>query len=150
MIKCLTTFGYVIEWLVLNSVPQRLPTLLFHFKYFCFENMWFADGHGLAFLLVLIKCSPNLEKIKLEVINVEYPVVWEEYSDVWLEHLNELEIICFSNSKHEIEFVKFILARSPKLSKVNLRSMGCEKERLEMLVCYKISYRPHVQVVIYV
>ncbi|KAM0063008.1 hypothetical protein Hdeb2414_s0003g00086141 [Helianthus debilis subsp. tardiflorus] len=101
--------------------------------------MWFADGHGLAFLLVLIKCSPNLEKIKLEInsfiysIDVEYPVVWEEYSDVWLEHLNEPEIISFSNSKHEIEFVKFILARSPKLSKVNLRSMGCEKERLEML-----------------
>ncbi|KAJ0873666.1 putative leucine-rich repeat domain superfamily, F-box-like domain superfamily [Helianthus annuus] len=70
MIERLTTFGYVFEWLVLKSVPQRLPTLLFHLKYFCFENMWFADGHGLAFLLVLIKCSPNLEKIKLEVISI--------------------------------------------------------------------------------
>ncbi|KAI7724418.1 hypothetical protein M8C21_016869 [Ambrosia artemisiifolia] len=139
MIEHLSTFGDVFEWLVLDSVPQGLPTLLLHLKYFCFKNMWFDCGNGLAFLLVLTKCSPNLKKIKLEInfhetCYKEHPaVVWEEYSDVWLEHLNELEIISFGHLKQEIEFVKFILARSPKLSKVSLRSMRCEKERLEML-----------------
>ncbi|KAI3761270.1 hypothetical protein L1987_51682 [Smallanthus sonchifolius] len=104
MIERLTTYGYVIEWLVLDS----------------------------------IKCSPKLEKIKLEIdweheCSEEYPVVWEEYSDVWLEHLNELEIECFSNSKPEMEFVKFILARSPKLKKVNIISTLEGSQESEML-----------------
>ncbi|KAI3761268.1 hypothetical protein L1987_51680 [Smallanthus sonchifolius] len=129
LFKCLpviehfTTYTYVSLWLVLDSVPKELPVPLFHLKYFCFEDVCFVDGYGLAFLLVLVKCSPNLEKIKLEInpdhgCYEEYSVVWEEYSDVWSEHLNELEIDCFSNSKPEMEFVKFILARSPKLKKV--------------------------------
>ncbi|KAI3761267.1 hypothetical protein L1987_51679 [Smallanthus sonchifolius] len=139
MIEDLTTYSYVFQWLVLDSVPKELPTSLFHLKYFCLEDMCFVDGYGLGFLLVLIKCSPNLEKIKLKIdwdhdCYEEYPVVWEEYSDVWLEHLNELEIECFSNSTPEMEFVKFILARSPKLKKVSfIRCVVPGKEKLEML-----------------
>ncbi|KAK1422288.1 hypothetical protein QVD17_25290 [Tagetes erecta] len=139
MIEHLTICYDVLKWLVLDSVRQELPALLFHLKYFCFNEMSFADGHGLAFLLVLIKCSPNLEKIKLEFKLLptgfeEYPVLWDEYSDVWLEHLNELDIKCFSNSKHEMKFVKFILARSPRLKTVSIiRSYASMEERLEML-----------------
>ncbi|KAK9054436.1 hypothetical protein SSX86_025514 [Deinandra increscens subsp. villosa] len=143
MVEHLTISGYDLEWIVVDSVPHELPASLVHLKYFYFKEMGFAGGRGLPFLLVLIKCSPNLQKIKLEVDpyhaynEVEYTVVWEEYSDVWLEHLSELEINYFSNSKPEMEFVKFILARSPKLKKVRMK---CEvsrevlmEQRMEML-----------------
>ncbi|KAF5787907.1 putative FBD domain-containing protein [Helianthus annuus] len=54
--------------------------------------------------------------------------ILEEFSDVRLEHLKELEIMCFSYLKHEMEFVKFILARSPKLKKVILYSIIVKDE----------------------
>ncbi|XP_076902575.1 F-box/FBD/LRR-repeat protein At1g13570-like [Bidens hawaiensis] len=129
VLEHLTTRLNVSEWLVLDPLPQELPTKLIHLKYFCFQEMCISDGSGFVFLLVLIKCSPNLEKIKLEfdrfyTSHEEYPVLWEEYSDVWLEHLYELKIEGFCNSRREMEFVKFILARSPKLKKVTIHSVG--------------------------
>ncbi|KAF5806783.1 putative FBD domain-containing protein [Helianthus annuus] len=61
-------------------------------------------------------------------------VMFEEYSYVWLEHLNELEIEDFSNFEPELEFVKFILARSPNLKKVILLTRKVDKnEESEML-----------------
>ncbi|KAI7734722.1 hypothetical protein M8C21_015429, partial [Ambrosia artemisiifolia] len=103
--------------------------------------MCFADDHGLTFLAVLIKCSPNLEKIELE-INTGHSCCYEneiccgkleEYPDLWLESLKELEIRFFRNLKREMEFVKFILARSPKLMKVNIRSYVEKNEESDML-----------------
>ncbi|KAK1429537.1 hypothetical protein QVD17_11748 [Tagetes erecta] len=116
VIEHLTIFGYYFKWLVVDSVPQELPTLLFHLKYFFFEELWFPGGHGLAFLFALIKCSPNLEKLKIQVdrhpkrYDEKCPFVWQRYSNVRLEHLNELEVIGFGNLEHEMEFLKFILA----------------------------------------
>ncbi|MFS8006052.1 putative FBD domain-containing protein [Helianthus anomalus] len=42
----------------------------------------------------------------------------EDYSDITLEHLNELEIIQFSDAENELDFVKLIMAKSPVLKKV--------------------------------
>ncbi|KAI3803305.1 hypothetical protein L1987_31455 [Smallanthus sonchifolius] len=102
--------------------------------------MCFADDHGLAFLAVLIKCSPNLEKIKLKINTFHMwcengisSAILEQYSDVWFEHLNKLKIISFRNFKAEMEFVKFILARSPKLKKVSIYSAAKSDQELEML-----------------
>ncbi|KAJ0885184.1 putative FBD domain, F-box-like domain superfamily protein [Helianthus annuus] len=124
-------------WLVLDSIPEELPTTLIHLKYFRFNEICFIDDHGLTFLAVLIKCSPNLEKIELEICIVDYYEICcgilEEYSDVRLEHLKELEITCFRNLKHEMEFVKFILARSPKLKKVILYSFVEKDEESDIL-----------------
>ncbi|KAF5754761.1 hypothetical protein HanXRQr2_Chr17g0794891 [Helianthus annuus] len=102
--------------------------------------MCFVDGYGLPFLTVLTKCCPNLEKIKL-VIDTDWnnekkikSVVLEEYSDVWLEHMNELKIDFFRNFKPELEFVKFILAKSPNLKKVILLTWMVDKNtELEVL-----------------
>ncbi|KAK1422287.1 hypothetical protein QVD17_25288 [Tagetes erecta] len=154
VIEHLTASSYVSEWLVLE-VPNVLPPSLFHLRYLCFSDVCFIDGFGLAFLLVLIKCSPNLEKVYLEIdwdheCDQECSVVWEEYSDVSLEHLNELEIECLTNSKLEIDFVKFILARSPKLKKLSIRrSIVSMEEKLEILQV--LLQAPHAsQVEVYV
>ncbi|XP_022022601.1 F-box/FBD/LRR-repeat protein At1g13570 isoform X1 [Helianthus annuus] len=145
MIEHLTTSGYLIMSLVQASIPEELPASLIHLKCCTIEDMCFVDAYGLPFLADLIKCSPNLEKIKLE-INAdccietkgdkleEHSVNLEEYSYVWLEHLNELEIRNICNYKSELEFVKFILARSPNLKKVILVTwMDDKNEEFEML-----------------
>ncbi|KAF5787927.1 putative leucine-rich repeat domain superfamily, F-box-like domain superfamily [Helianthus annuus] len=67
VIEDLTIYGDTPELLVLDSVPNELPTSLIHLKYFCFNEPYFGEDHGLIFLLILIKCSPNLEKIELDV-----------------------------------------------------------------------------------
>ncbi|MFS7999752.1 hypothetical protein Hanom_Chr12g01170211 [Helianthus anomalus] len=130
-------FGIWFKWLVLDSVPQELPTNLIHLKYFCFQELDLGDSYVLAFLLLLIKYSPNLEKIKLEIddsnCKEDSVVVWEKYSNVWLEHLHELEIRWFENSKPEMDVVKFILARSPKLRKVSIISVVEKKQKSKIL-----------------
>ncbi|KAJ0812519.1 putative F-box-like domain superfamily protein [Helianthus annuus] len=149
VIEHLTTWGYITPSFLVDSVPQELPASLIHLKYFCFEKMGIVnrDGYsfGLTFLLVLLKCSPNLERIKLETntdedydvesVNLEdYSDIFEEYSDVWLEHLNELKFRFFSNLKPELELLKFILARSPNLKKVILPTyISDTKEEVELL-----------------
>lgn len=50
-----------------------------------------------------------------------------------LEHLNELEIRGFSNLENEMEFLKFILARSPKLKKVSMYIVTNRRHGPEML-----------------
>ncbi|KAJ0901358.1 putative F-box-like domain superfamily protein [Helianthus annuus] len=140
LIEHLTIWSETIWWFVPDLVPQELPTSLIHLKYFCMEQMSFHHGYALAFLAVLIKNSPNLEKIELQIDAEHYLFndtdydsdVYEEYhsdvwlehlSNVWLEHLIELKITDFSNLEPELEFVKLILAKSPKLKKVSIKSV---------------------------
>nr|GFA82945.1 hypothetical protein [Tanacetum cinerariifolium] len=42
----------------------------------------------------------------------------KDYADIWLEHLNELQIRSFKNQGNELNFVKLILAKSHVLKKV--------------------------------
>ncbi|MFS8031600.1 putative FBD domain, leucine-rich repeat domain superfamily [Helianthus anomalus] len=145
VLEHLTTWGYFIEVLVQASVPEEPPTSLIHLRYVCIEEMCFVDGYGLPFLAVLTRSCPNLEKIKLlnntawddeieSSVLEECSVLLEEYSDVWLEHLNELDIKHFEGYAPDLEFVKFILARSPNLKKVILLTdMDDKDEELELL-----------------
>ncbi|KAJ0639558.1 putative FBD domain-containing protein [Helianthus annuus] len=52
----------------------------------------------------------------------------EEYSDVWLERLNDLQIY-FCTDSLETKFVKFILARSPKLKKLTILTHLVDRKR---------------------
>ncbi|KAJ0665551.1 putative leucine-rich repeat domain superfamily [Helianthus annuus] len=53
--------------LVEDWVPEELPPSLIHLKYFCIKELCFGESYGLDFIGVLLKCAPNLEKIRLEV-----------------------------------------------------------------------------------
>ncbi|KAM0017571.1 putative F-box domain, leucine-rich repeat domain superfamily, F-box-like domain superfamily [Helianthus debilis subsp. tardiflorus] len=157
VIEDLTIYGYNAHQLVLDSVPEELSTSLIHLKYFCFKRMSLDGDDHLTFLAVLLKCSPNLEHIELEAEtgyndeNEIYSGILEKYSDVWMEHLKELVIYYFNNSKPSMEFVKFIMSRSPKLKKVLLiSSMVDEKdEELEMLkVLLQAPHASPVEIVV--
>ncbi|XP_076895548.1 F-box/FBD/LRR-repeat protein At1g13570-like [Bidens hawaiensis] len=138
VIEHLTIWRDAIALFVPDLFPKELPTLLVHLKYFCLEGMSFHDGYGLDFLALLIKSSPNLEKIELWIDSNEYEKyhsdVWLEHlSEVWLEHLIELQIVYIRKLDPELEFVKFILARSPKLKKFRIQSMVEKDQESEML-----------------
>lgn len=155
-------------------VPKELTTTLVHLKYLCIERISFIQRHGLPFLVLLIKSSPNLQKLKLEVSNIKsflYSTpylhffktarllefcddAWldefmirsfalKDYSDIWFEHLNEVEIINFYKRENELDFVKLILAKSPVLKKVEiyLENYVDKDEELEILEI--LSQSPH-------
>ncbi|XP_076895552.1 uncharacterized protein LOC143548208 [Bidens hawaiensis] len=139
LFKCLPVIEHfdiridIIPWFVPDLVPQKLTTSLSNLKFFRLEETsFYNDGRGLTFLAVLIKNSPNLEEIELEIDTDAYNDhsneehhwdIWLEYlKDVLLKHLIELTIENYSNLESELKFVKFIFARSPKLKYVNIMS----------------------------
>ncbi|KAK1437806.1 hypothetical protein QVD17_03604 [Tagetes erecta] len=152
MIEHLTTWGYL-NTVDVNFAQEEFPASLIHLKYFCVEGLCVGDIYGLTFLGVLTKCSPNLEKIKLRTeISFDLDadevkrcfVILEKYSDVWLEHLNELEILYFRYYELDMLFYDFILARSPNLKKVVLYRPSVHEgdEELEMLKALFSAPRP--------
>ncbi|KAK9048523.1 hypothetical protein SSX86_032514 [Deinandra increscens subsp. villosa] len=120
-------FG-IIECFAQDEIPQALPIALVHLKYLCIKDICFIHNCGLPILILLIKSSPNLEKLKLEILDDSWVDISErrdsstveDDSDIWLEHLNELEIVNMIYRNFELDFVKLILAKSPVLKKVRI------------------------------
>lgn len=132
VIETLQIFDSVIQRFNKGVVPRQLPTSLAHLKYFCLEEIFFGDSYCLPFLGLLMRSSPNLEKLDLRIysgvadfysddsddeIDVVPP---QDYSGIWLKNLKDLKIEHFFNMKCEVEFVKLILAKSPVLMKVRI------------------------------
>ncbi|KAJ0555466.1 putative FBD domain-containing protein [Helianthus annuus] len=108
-----------------RRLSKELPTALVHLKYLCIHDLSFTHIYGLPFLAFLIRSFPNLEKFKLVMYDQDClqdyemgSLTLEDYSDITLEHLNELEIVHFSDAENELDFVKLIMAKSPVLKKV--------------------------------
>ncbi|XP_071703504.1 F-box/FBD/LRR-repeat protein At1g13570-like [Rutidosis leptorrhynchoides] len=139
--------------------PRKLATSLVDLKYIRLQGMSFLNNNWLRILALMIRSSPNLEKLTLEMTFEEdttprekfdddlYSDTMQDCSDIWLEHLTELEIvynfdeyikneefvelICsehligYEFEDDELGFVNLILAKSPVLKKLRLRG-PCE------------------------
>ena len=68
----------------------------------------------------------------------------EDYSDIMLERLNELEITSFINAKNQLNFVRLILARSPVLKKVRITLCKQVTKDEEWKICKVLLRSPHV------
>ncbi|KAK9066366.1 hypothetical protein SSX86_013688 [Deinandra increscens subsp. villosa] len=128
LFDCLPVIEYLSFWfdIVLcfgaDRLPKELPTTLVHLKHLFIQYISFRHMYGLPFVFLLIRSAPNVEKLKLEMMEEtcleehEFgSVSLKEYSNIMLERLDELEIINFSNAENELDFVKLILAKSPVL-----------------------------------
>ncbi|XP_071704832.1 F-box/FBD/LRR-repeat protein At1g13570-like [Rutidosis leptorrhynchoides] len=118
---------WIIEYFGRGVVPRELANSLVHLKDLRLEEMCFYDY--VRFLVLMLRSSPNLEKLTLKISVWEdreepdddlYSVTMQECSDIWLEHLIEFKIEDNFDTKHELEFAKFILAKSPVLKKLRL------------------------------
>ncbi|XP_076908388.1 F-box/FBD/LRR-repeat protein At1g13570-like [Bidens hawaiensis] len=127
MIEYLSVLFFIVKCFVPERLPKELPLPLIHLKYLCMEELCFTHKYGLPFLVLLIRSSLNLEKLKQAM----YPAYWldkdekgsftlEDYSDIMLEHLNELKILNFSDAENELDFVKLVYAKSPVLKQVRI------------------------------
>ncbi|KAK1429022.1 hypothetical protein QVD17_11221 [Tagetes erecta] len=133
LFECLPLIDYLSIWfhVVLSFIPERLPkvlpTTLVNLKSLEMDYLCFSHKYGLPFLILLIRSSPNLEKLQLAMENRETSpfdedmmgsFTLEDYSDIMLQHLNELVILRFSDTENEVDFVKLVLAKSPVLKTV--------------------------------
>ncbi|XP_071703427.1 F-box/FBD/LRR-repeat protein At1g13570-like [Rutidosis leptorrhynchoides] len=163
VIEHLTLCVWDIQSFIGETVPQKLETSLVHLKYLRLERMCFLDNDWLRFLVLMIRSSPNLEKLKIEMLCEDtshwmyfieddiYPVRMQDYSDIWLGHLVELEIEDLIIKKPNLDFVKLILAKSPVLKTVRLMSYNKDAE-LNLLDALLPSPRasPMVEIVVVV
>ncbi|XP_021982364.1 F-box/FBD/LRR-repeat protein At1g13570-like [Helianthus annuus] len=154
LFECLRGIEYLIVWcfifLSFLPFPRKLPTTLVHLKYLCMECVCFCHIYALPIFVLLIRSSPNLEKLKLvvtedEVLDESYTgsSTLEDYSDILSEHLNELEILHLRNYENGLVFVKLILAKSPILKKVKV-SLWDQLAKDENCRSQKSFIVPHV------
>ncbi|KAM0003285.1 putative F-box domain, RST domain, leucine-rich repeat domain superfamily [Helianthus debilis subsp. tardiflorus] len=110
-------------------MPQKLPTSLVHLKYLCLTGLSFARETDLLSALLLVTSPPNIDTIVLEMqynpneamsqtaMNL---IDQQDYSYVVLAHLRLITITNFTNMKTGLDFVKFVLAKSPMLKIVDI------------------------------
>ncbi|XP_076897872.1 F-box/FBD/LRR-repeat protein At1g13570-like [Bidens hawaiensis] len=132
LMECVPNFEYLCAVFSIFTcflpLPKEPTTRLVHLKYLCMELVWLRHKYAIPFLVLLIKSFPNMEKLKLELSIDELfdesetgSSTLEDYSDAMLEHLNELEILYFSNGENELLVVKLILAKLHVLKNVRIR-----------------------------
>ncbi|GJX19732.1 F-box/FBD/LRR-repeat protein-like protein [Tanacetum coccineum] len=142
----------VLKSFVHDRTPREFPALLSHLKYFFTHEIPFTQKCGLSFLVLLIRNSPNLEKLEIDNRELDeddsgmedelctedelYSFTVDSYPDIWLEHLNEVHFRGFKDWGNELNFLKLILAKSPVLKKVEITldySAFDEDEELQIL-----------------
>ncbi|XP_071721143.1 uncharacterized protein [Rutidosis leptorrhynchoides] len=70
-IEHLTLTVWEIEAFVGGMIPQKLATSLIHLKDLRLEGMDYPKNHCLQILVLIIRASPNLEKLTLEVFDLD-------------------------------------------------------------------------------
>ncbi|GKC86296.1 hypothetical protein Tco_1142013, partial [Tanacetum coccineum] len=122
------------------------------------DGVYFTNEAELSVLALLIKSSPNLEKLKVwdssnfEISKIKYCFRVEDISDIMLERLNELELISFINAQNQLDFVRLILARSPVLKKVRIfphsKIRKKEKSKIKSQILGVACASPEVQIIV--
>ncbi|XP_021972300.1 F-box/FBD/LRR-repeat protein At1g13570-like isoform X1 [Helianthus annuus] len=121
--------------------------------------MLYCDGGTISdsrrtTIVDLFKCVPMIEFLSVRFFIVTmYEDYWldedemgaytlEDYSDIMLENLNEFHILNYRDAEDELDFVKFILAKSPVLKKVGVFPCVKFDEEEESKILKSLSLSP--------
>ncbi|MFS7892246.1 putative leucine-rich repeat domain superfamily, F-box-like domain superfamily [Helianthus anomalus] len=76
VIKNLTIHLLTLKYFAQGRTPNKLPAALVHLKYLCITDTCIAYEHKIPCYALLIRSSPNLEKLKLVVNNINLSCVY--------------------------------------------------------------------------
>ncbi|KAK1425582.1 hypothetical protein QVD17_20936 [Tagetes erecta] len=120
----------LVQCFLSGVIPHSLPKMLVHLRALILYGLSFGKEDESRFIRLLVTSSPSIKKIKLEmsynpteaisktaIINL---FELQNNSYVKLDHLCQLEITNFSNTKPGMDFLKLILAKSSMLKKVRI------------------------------
>ncbi|KAA8529248.1 hypothetical protein F0562_033953 [Nyssa sinensis] len=130
---------YYVKSLAAGGIPERLPTTADRLKVLKFPHIYFGELDEVAFVLLLIRSCPNLQKVTIGVtceVFLYFGTVVDTYiTDAVLEFLNEqgysddswnqlreVEMRSICGMKNEMAFIKFLLSKSPVLEKMLIES----------------------------
>lgn len=125
LIEHLHMSSYPVKCFATGGLSKTLPSVLLHLRVLILYGLCFAKEVELRSTLLLITSSPNIEKIKMKMCySTEVPSMnlldVEDYCNISLENLRELEIRNMSNIRPGMDFVKLILGKSPMLKNVGI------------------------------
>ncbi|GKC02408.1 hypothetical protein Tco_0994018 [Tanacetum coccineum] len=114
-----------------SGSSKRAFNHIIHLKHLRIDGVCFISETELSVIALLVWDNSIFEMSK-----IKYCFIVEDYSDIMLERLNELELISFINAKNQLDFVRLILARSPVPKKVRIfpHSKIPKKEKLEIKI----------------
>ncbi|KAA8532814.1 hypothetical protein F0562_033069 [Nyssa sinensis] len=117
--------NHYVKSLATDGIPERLPTTLNRLQILKLADICFADLKVVTCVLLLICSSPNLQEVEITLRGYDRPnsemdlvlefLMLEGYSDFSLKQLRKVEIQYVSGMNTELEFIKLVLAKSPKL-----------------------------------
>ncbi|XP_060214588.1 F-box/FBD/LRR-repeat protein At1g13570-like [Lycium barbarum] len=129
---------------IAEVIPTRLPSTLNCLKRLRISWITLRDFFELSFALCLIRSSPNLEEIEIEVhgssdedyydIPVPQDVIDKipaSFSDMTFNHLRIVKINNIAGAGAEMQLIKVLLVKSPALVKMVIRP--CEMENKKSL-----------------
>lgn len=113
------------------EVPRRLSSALSCLKHLYMNLLCPDDLHNLQSALCLIRSSPYLQDIEIEMYQRFYPdklldpairdyvdEIPASFSDVTLNHLREVKLKGIAGTRPEMQLIKLLLAKSPALVKM--------------------------------
>ncbi|KNA09442.1 hypothetical protein SOVF_153560 [Spinacia oleracea] len=133
-IQRLEVQSYFLQYLTLGNVPSRLPVPCLELDYLSMR-INYRDIKENKAALCLFKSSPNL--CELEMLarpEDDIPIAatgssfWEEkiYVEGIFNQLRVVRVLDFFGKKSELDFVKFLLANSPVLEKLTVKSASSD------------------------
>ncbi|XP_050224279.1 F-box/FBD/LRR-repeat protein At1g13570-like [Mercurialis annua] len=130
-VKYLSVDYYFLKNMVVHDALKRHPTALKHLKTIRTFYVSFAILEEVTSVFHLLRSSPNLQNLQIqfhpeavepsELLEAEDFLKAEGQSDYSLNHLQGVKLQNFNSSRPEIEFVKFLLAKSPVLGTISLQ-----------------------------
>ncbi|KAG6708748.1 hypothetical protein I3843_06G090700 [Carya illinoinensis] len=120
-------------WQILaaGNVPDRLPANLKYLRTLELPALRFEFLSEIPCALCLIRSSPNLQKLRLadfytestadDVKTVDEFLESQDFSDISLNKLREVDMRINDGLKPEMEFVKLLLVKSPVLETMHIR-----------------------------
>jgi hypothetical protein len=129
-IRRLEIQSYFLKYLAIGNVPTRLPTPCFDLSYLSIRINFNDLDENLA-TLCLLRSSPNLQELEMLARPEEQPVVgsltnyWEdEHWNNLFAHLRIVKIVGISGQKFELDFINFLLSKSPALERMSVKPVS--------------------------
>ncbi|XP_010312700.1 F-box/FBD/LRR-repeat protein At1g13570-like [Solanum lycopersicum] len=127
------------------EAPTRLPFNLNSVKRFYLPDIKLVESHKLSYALCLIRSSPYLEYLEIQVHDYRYddededdedepipePLELKHLSDVTFNHLKEVKLRCLTGTTSELLLIKFLLAESPVLERMLIDRQFLDQEQLD-------------------
>ncbi|KAF5745322.1 hypothetical protein HS088_TW07G00906 [Tripterygium wilfordii] len=119
-----------LKYLSVGNIPLRLPTTLNRLKSLELPEIYFNSIDDVRFALCLIKSSPNLKKLKIELFqsvddNIDPILQLLEAQfcrgDYTFNRLRELRMECFRGAITELKFLELLLAKSLTLENIYIK-----------------------------